>query len=138
MDFITNLPEVEGCNSILTIVDRFTKLVKLHPLHFGTEDSEAKVCADIFFDRVVREYGLPNSIVADRDPRWTSLFWRSLCSRMDSKLHLSSAHHPQTDGQTERYHRTIEQCLRAVLLEGEADWKRAIGIVEYALNSSIQ
>lgn len=56
---------------------------------------------------------------------------------MDSRLHLSSAHHPQTDGQAERYHRSIEQYLKAVLLEGEADWKRTIRIVEYALNSCV-
>ena len=76
MDFITDLPKTRnGHSSILVVVDRFTKMVKLIPL---SENTTAPVIAQIFFEHVVRYHGIPQSIVSDRDPRFTARFWREL------------------------------------------------------------
>ena len=85
---------------------------------------------------VFSKRGLPNVIVSDRDPRITSDFWQSLFKRLGSKLNLSSSHHPETDGQTERTHRTIEQILRAYVEPQHADWVTWLPIAEFAYNNS--
>jgi len=78
MDFITGLPSEDGSNAVLTIVDRLTKLVRLTPVFFGSQGSDASATAAVFFRRIIADFGLPESIVADRDPRWTSRFWSRL------------------------------------------------------------
>ena len=67
--------------------------------------------AKIYLKEIYRLHGLSRCIVCDRDPRFTSIFWKSLFSQLQTKLNMSSAYHPQTDGQTERTHRTIEQII---------------------------
>ena len=84
MDFITDLPESCGYNAILTIVDRFSKLVKL--------------VTKLLFDDIVRLYVVPESLVHDRDPRFTSDLWTALWKLMGTRTFFSTAHHPQTDG----------------------------------------
>lgn len=96
MDFITHLPESQGHNAVLTVVDRLTKLVRLTPLSF--DDSTAETIAGIFFDRIVRDFGVPDDIVVDRDPRWVGRFWRALMNVIGTSLHASSGYHPQSDG----------------------------------------
>ena len=94
----------------------------------------------MFFDSVVRSFGLPKVVIHDRDPRFTSNFWRSLWALMGVRVALSSAHHPQTDGQTERAHRTLEQTLRCVLANrrmAETEWVDVLGVVELAMNSTV-
>jgi len=98
MDFITNLPLEGGNNAVLTIVDRLSKLVRLTPVYFGQSGSDAAAIAAVFFRRIIADFGLPEAIVADRDPRWTSKFWNRLAELMGTKLCLSSAFHPQSDG----------------------------------------
>jgi hypothetical protein len=92
MDFVTHLPESHGYNAVLTIVDRLTKLVRLTPLNFA--GSTAPKVAALFFDRVVRDFGVPADVVSDRDPRWVGAFWRALMAIIGTKLSFSSAHHP--------------------------------------------
>ena len=76
MDFITDLPKTRnGHSSILVVLDRITKMVKLIPL---SENTTAPVIAQIFFEHVVRYHGIPQSIVSERDPRLTAHFWREL------------------------------------------------------------
>ena len=115
MDFITGLPPSGGYNAIFTCVDRLTKLVRLTPCTMG-DDLSAGETARLFFDRVIRDFGVPSSIVSDRDPRFTGAFWRALMGIMGTRLAFSTAFHPQSDGQTERAHRVIEQVLRAYVL----------------------
>lgn len=99
MDFIEALPKVIGYSVILVVVDRFTKYAHFFPVkHPYTAVSIAR----LFFDNVVKLHGIPNSIVSDRDKVYTSAFWQELFALIKTKLQLSSAYHPRTDGQTER------------------------------------
>lgn len=108
IDFVSNLPVHKGCNAIFTCVDRLTKFTRLTPCYMGDAALTAVETAQLFFDRVVRDFGVPAVIVSDRDPRFTSAFWTALMEIVGTRLAFSTAHHPQSDGQTERQHRTLE------------------------------
>ena len=96
MDFITHLPlTAVGHDAILTIVDRFSKMISLVPC---TTEVTAEQTARILFDSWICKYGMPQKIISDRDTRFTSLFWQSLMKLLNCKLNLSSDYHPQTDG----------------------------------------
>ena len=99
MDFIEGLPVSQHHNCILVVVDKLTKyghfIALKHPY-------TATTVAESFLDRVYRLHGLPVSLVSDRDPVFTSLFWKEVCNRTGIKLRMSSGQHPQTDGKTER------------------------------------
>lgn len=96
MDFIMGLPQSEQENDgILTVVDRATKMVHLVPVR---QTITAADTARVFWDKVGKLHGIPRSIVSDRDPRFVSKFWQELWGILGSKLRMSSAHHPQTDG----------------------------------------
>ena len=140
MDFITNLPPCSGFNAIFTCVDRLTKFVRLTPCSLGAGELSAANVARLFFDSVVRLFGIPDTVLHDRDPRFTADFWRCLWDLMGSKAVFSSAYHPQTDGQTERAHRTLEQALRCLLAEHsrpQSDWCELLGLVEFGINSTV-
>ena len=108
MDFITDLPPCGGFNGIYTCVDKLTKFVKLIPVSIGEGALSAPEVARLFFEHVVRLFGIPHVVLHDRDARFTAHFWRCLWELLGSRVALSSAYHPQTDGQTERTHRTVE------------------------------
>ena len=141
MDFVTNLPVCGGgYSAIFTCVDRMTKFTRLTPCILGAGELSAAHVARLFFDSVVRLFGVPEDVVHDRDPRFTSDFWRCLWELMGTKVVLSSAYHPQTDGQTERTHRTLEQALMCLLVERsrpESDWCELLGVVEFGINSTV-
>ena len=115
MDFITSLPisadwKGDSYDSILVIIDRLTKMVHYKPVKVTINaPSRAKVIIDV----VVRHHGVPESIVTDQGLLFTSKFWFLLCYFLGIKKKLSTAFHPQTDGQTERQNSTIEAYLRA-------------------------
>ena len=104
-DFITGLPTVKGNSQILVIVDRFSKMAHFVPL---PEKVDAPSMARVFIDQVWKHHGLPESIVSDRGPTFASEFWRTVCSILGARVDLSTAFHPQTDGQTERVNQTLE------------------------------
>ena len=108
MDFVTDLPPVAGVNTIFTCVDRLTKFTKLIPCTMGAQSLPATEVASLFFAHIVRSFGVPRSVIHDRDPRFTSLFWKELWALLGCKVSATTAYHPQGDGQTERQHRTIE------------------------------
>jgi hypothetical protein len=135
MDLITQLPPTDnGHDAIIVFVDKLTKMV-----HYAatTTTVDAPGVASLFFEHVVRMHGVPTSIVSDRDPRFTSLFWRSLWSLLGTKLAMSTAFHPQTDGQTERANRTLEEMLRAVVHFDQRDWDTHLIAAEIAFNNSV-
>ena len=109
MDFVTGLPRTQRKNdAIWVIVDRLTKLAHFLPIRWGcTLDQLAKR----YVDEIVRLHGVPLSIVSDRDQRFTSRFWGSLQQALGTKLHFSTAFHPQTNGQSERTIKTLEDML---------------------------
>lgn len=136
MDLITQLPKTAtGYDAIVVFVDRLTKMIHLAPT-MTTVDAPGT--AKLFFDHVVRQHGMPLAIVSDRDPRFTSTFWKSLFELTGTRLAMSTANHPQTDGQTERANRTIEEMLRAYVHYSLTDWDQFLAGVEYAYNDSKQ
>ena len=108
MDFITDLPPCGGFNGIYTCVDKLTKFVKLIPVLIGEGALSAPEVACLFFKHVVQLFGIPHVVLHDRDARFTAHFWRCLWELLGSRVALSSAYHPQMDGQTERTHQTVE------------------------------
>ena len=115
MDFVTGLPlsvdlKIDSYNSILVIVNRLIKIVHYEPVKVTIN---ASGLAEVIIDMVVQHHGLPDSIVTDRGSFFTSKFWSSLCYFLGVKRRLSTAFHPQTDGQTERQNSTMEAYIRA-------------------------
>ena len=136
MDLITQLPKTETCHdAIVVFVDKLSKMA--HYVATRTEVTAPEL-AQLFFVEVVRHHGLPESIVSDRDPRFTSIFWRALWSQLGTTLSISTAYHPQTDGQTERQNRTLEEMLRAYVSARQDDWDECLAAAEIAYNNSIQ
>lgn len=121
VDFIVGLPAYQGNTCILVVVDRFSK-----GLHLGMLPTHhtAHAVAILFMDMVGRLHDMLRNIVSDRDPLFISKFWRELFSLSGTKLRLSSAYHPQSDGQTEVANRIIEQYLRAFVHQKPSAWGR--------------
>jgi transposase InsO family protein len=135
MDFVEGFPKVGGKSVILTVVDRFSKFAHFIPL--GHPYSAASV-ARAFFDDIVRLHGLPCSIVSDRDVVFTSNFWTELFRMAGVKLQMSSAFHPQTDGQSEVTNRVILMYLRCLAGDRPKTWLQWLPWAEYSYNSSYQ
>ncbi|KAJ9532927.1 hypothetical protein QJQ45_018045, partial [Haematococcus lacustris] len=134
MDFIGPLPATpRGHTMIFTIVDKLSKMIHLIPT---TTTATAHDTARLFFDHIFKHHGLPEAIISDRDPKFTSDFWTSLFHLTGTRLLLSSAYHPQTDGQTERANRTVEDMLRPYVNDHKTDWDQHLAAVEFAYNSS--
>ena len=108
-DFITQLPESQGKTQILVVVDPFTKMAHFIGLH---ENATAKNVADTFLREVWQLHGLPTEIISDMDAKFSGEFWESLCTMLGVKRRMSTAYHPQTDGQTERTNQVLEGYLR--------------------------
>ncbi|KAJ9509188.1 hypothetical protein QJQ45_001677 [Haematococcus lacustris] len=134
MDFIGPLPATpHGHTMIFTVVDKLSKMIHLIPT---TTTATAQDTARLFFDHIFKHHGLPEAIISDRDPKFTSDFWTSLFHLTGTRLLLSSAYHPQTDGQTERANRTVEDMLRPYVNDHKSDWDQHLAAVEFAYNSS--
>jgi transposase InsO family protein len=93
--------------------------------------------AEVFFDQVYRHYGLPKIIISDRDPRFTGTFWQCLFKLAGTKLSMSTAYHPQSDGQTERANRTLVQALRSYVSSRHDDWDNHLPLIEFAYNNTV-
>ncbi|GJR55513.1 putative reverse transcriptase domain-containing protein [Tanacetum coccineum] len=115
MDFLTKLPKTsQGYDTIWVIVDRLTKSTIFTPMR--ETDSMDKLVR-IYLKEVVMRHGILVSIICDRDPRFASNFWRSLQNALGTNLNMSTAYHPQTDGQSERTIQTLEDMLRACVID---------------------
>lgn len=133
MDFIEGLPVSESCDTILVVVDRFTKyahfLALKHPF-------SANTVAKLVMDQVVKLHGMPKTIVSDRDKVFTSVFWQSLFATFNTKLLRSSGYHPQMDGQTERVNQCLEMFLRCAVQAAPRKWRVWLPLAELWYNSS--
>ncbi|GJP51671.1 hypothetical protein CLOM_g10820 [Closterium sp. NIES-68] len=129
MDCVTG---PSGNDAILVVVDRLTKMV-----HFIAcqQKITAEQTAQLFIANVIRLHGLPSAIISDRDPKFTSNFWRHLWDQFGTKQQFSSAYHPQTDGQTERVNQTMEQLIRTTCTDPQT-WERSLPLLEFAYNNA--
>lgn len=134
MDFIVNLPWSNGFNAIHVVVDRLTKHASFTPTTTGLN---AEGFADLFMRRIVCRFGLPDSIITDRDPRWTSEFWLGIAKFLNTRMSLSSSHHPQHNGQTEIVNKYLTIMLCAFVDENLADWADWLHLLEFAYNNTV-
>ncbi|WP_163014109.1 DDE-type integrase/transposase/recombinase, partial [Streptomyces sp. S1] len=136
MDFVVGLPRTpSGNDAIWVVVDRLTKSAHFIAikLSFSVEQ-----LAELYVAQIVRYHGIPKSIISDRDGRFTSKFWRSVHQAMGTKLTFSTAFHPQTDGQSERTIQTLEDMLRACVMDFKGTWDKKLPLIEFSYNNSFQ
>ena len=134
MDFITELPISDGCDQLWVVIDRFTKMAHFLPLR--KEGKAAANLAVIFAREIWKYHGLPTDIVSDHDSRFTSETWKEFLRLLGIQPRMSTAFHPQTDGQTERLNQTIEAYLRAFVGKEQDNWVRLLPMAEFAYNNS--
>ncbi|GJV57226.1 putative reverse transcriptase domain-containing protein [Tanacetum coccineum] len=134
MDFVSGLPRTpSGYDTIWVIVDRLTK--SAHFLPMKKTDSMEKLTR-LYLKEIVCRHGVPVSIISDRDSHFTSNFWRSLQKALGTNLDMSTAYRPQTDGQSERTIQTLEDMLRACVIDFGSSWDRHLPLVEFSYNNS--
>ncbi|MCO5574111.1 hypothetical protein L7F22_027890 [Adiantum nelumboides] len=135
MDFIFYLPRTPtGNDGILTIICRFSKQARFVPIR---KKIKSEHMVKLFMHNVFKYHGMPQSIVSDRDPRMTSLFWKALFENMGTTLKFSSSFHPQTDGQSEEANSTVVDLLQCYVSEHNATWEHYLPLVEYAYNNTV-
>ena len=135
MDFITDLPESHGYDSIMVIVDHdASKGIVLIPCH---KTIDALQTAQLYHQHVYRRFGLPTSIISDRGPQFASKVFQTLCSRLGIKSKMSTAYHPQSDGQTERANQEIEAYLRIYCASQPQNWVDSLADIEFVHNSQV-
>jgi hypothetical protein len=134
MDFVTDLPVTpKGHDSITVIVDRLTKMVILT----ATKKTDtARDVAELFVKEVISRHGCPETLVTDRDPKFTGHFFREITQLWGVKQNMTSAFHPQSDGNTERVNRVMEDMLRHFVSPDQTNWDQLLPLVEFAINNS--
>ena len=134
IDFVSGIPEVDGQNAICNVVCRLTK--ERHHIATNTE-LDAGSLADLFIKHIWKHHGLPRSIISDRGTQFVNDFWQFLCKRLGIDVRLSTAWHPETDGQTERINGVMEQYLRAFVNYQQDDWIRWLPLAEFVGNNTV-
>ncbi|GJY48272.1 putative reverse transcriptase domain-containing protein [Tanacetum coccineum] len=134
MDFITNLPKSsQGFDTIWVIVDRLTKSAHFLPIR---ENDPSDKLARLYLNRIVARHGIPVSIICDRDGRFTSNFWKSFQKALGTDISMSTAYHPETDGQSKRTIQTLEDMLRACVIDFGKGWVKHLPLAEFSYNNS--
>ena len=136
MDFVTHLRRTpQWHDTVWVIVDRLMK--STHFLAVRMTFALERLCR-LYIREIVRLHGVPVSIVSDRDPRFTTHFWRSFQKAMGTRLIMSTTFHSQTDGQSERTIQVLEDMLQAGVLDHKGSWEEHLPLVEIAYNNSYQ
>ncbi|GJZ35567.1 putative reverse transcriptase domain-containing protein [Tanacetum coccineum] len=134
MDFMTKLPRTSSrYDTIWVIVDRLTKSAHFLPM---SEDYKMERLARLYLNEIVARHGVPISIISDLNSRFTSRFWQSMQEALGTRLDMSTTSHPQTDGQSERTIQTLEDMLRACVLDFGGSWDVHLPLVEFSYNNS--
>ena len=133
MDFIGELPKSQNHDSIFVLVCKLTKYAFFIPCDTKLTEKRA---AQMFFNKIVTHVGLPKQIISDRDTRWRNLFWKEVCESMGSRRALTTAYHPQADGQTEILNQTIEVAIRAFINKNRNNWASVLPYLAFAYNNS--
>ena len=134
MDLIVNLPWLGEYNAIFVVVDRLTKHASFIPTTTGLTAEEF---GELYVRHIGCRFGLPESIITDRDPRWTSDFLKGVAKYLKTKMSLSSSHHSQHDGQTEIVNKQLVTMLRAYINDDLDDWSLWLHILEFAYNNAV-
>jgi hypothetical protein len=136
MDFIMDLPRTQsGYDSIWVIMDRLTKVAHFIPIKTTYSGPQL---TELYMSRIVYLHGVPEKIVSDRGTQFTSKFWERLFETLDTQLRFSSAYHPQTNCQTERVNKILEDMLRACTLQYGRSWDKSIRYAEFSYNNNYQ
>jgi hypothetical protein len=136
IDFITKLPRtVKQHDSIMVVVDKLTKVAHFIPMK--TTHKEKNI-ADIYMKEVSRLHGVPKAIVSDKDPKFTSNFWKGLFKGFGKNLNLSTMYHPESDGKIKRTNIIIEDMLRMYVMDQPSKWEDYIHLVEFSYNNGYQ
>ncbi|EMG47793.1 hypothetical protein G210_1757 [Candida maltosa Xu316] len=133
LDFISGIPEVNGFDNILVVVDRFTRRSRFFPCK---KTITAQETADIFIKNILPLHGVPLEFISDRDPRFTSQFWKDFFGYWETKLKMSTPGHAQTDGSTERVNRNLIRYFKALELMGTR-WLQGLPLIEFAYNNAV-
>ena len=136
MDFVTGLPECELKNAILMVVDRLAKERVYIPCSDKDEGTNAEATAKMLLHNVWRRHGLPSSVVSDRGPQFVSSVWKALCKLLQINAKLSTAFHPETDGQSEIANQEMERHLRTYVNHFQNNWVDLLPIAEFAANAN--
>ena len=135
MDLITQLPKCNGFNAILTIVDHgCSRAAVFIPCHTTITGEDV---AKLYFEHIYKWFGLPDRMISDRDPRFTSHFAKALCTQLGIKQNISTAFHPQTDGLSERKNQWVEQFLRFLTMHQQDDWAQWLPIATAVHNNAV-
>jgi transposase InsO family protein len=127
MDFITGLPvTANGYSAIFVVVDKLP----------CTENIDAKRTADLFVRHVFKDHGLPKEVISDRGHQFVGTFIKALYALLGSKQCLSTSYHPQSDGQSERMNRVLEETLRHYVSADMTNWDLYLPLCEFAVNTS--
>jgi len=134
VDFITKLPMSKGHDSILVICDRFLKMS-----HFVvmTEKTTVEGLARLFRNNVWKLHGLPESVILDREPQFAAGLTKELNKMLEIETKLSTAYHPETDGQTERTNQELEQYLRIYINHRQNNWSEWLVTAEFTFNNKV-
>jgi len=133
MDFIPELPLSDGFDNIFVIVDKLTKYAVFIPT---TTTIGEKETAELFFHHIISKFGIPRQVISDRDTRWRGNFWKEICDRMGMTRSLTTAYHPQADGQTEVLNQSLEISLRAYVGPSRDDWAKHLDALSLSYNST--
>lgn len=133
MDFIEGLPKSQKLDTIMVIIDKYTKYAHFVPL---VHPFSALTVAQAYLDSVYKLHGLPQGIVSDRDKIFTSAIWKELFRLSDTQLMMSSSYHPQTDGQSERLNQCLEVFLRCAVNACPRQWKKWLSVAELWYNTN--
>ncbi|KAI0993448.1 hypothetical protein K3495_g14736, partial [Podosphaera aphanis] len=134
MDFVTGLPKSEDFDAIMVVVDRLTKMRHLIPCTTTTSSSDV---AKLYLRNIWKLHGLPTHITSDRGTQFTAKFWKELCKYLKIEARMSTAFHPETDGQTERFNAVMEQYLRSYVSYQQDDWAHWLPMAEFAANNQV-
>ncbi|GJP73253.1 hypothetical protein CLOP_g3996 [Closterium sp. NIES-67] len=132
--FHTGLPTTaSGHDAIVVVINKFSKMGQFIPTHTTARTEET---SQLVVHYIIPQHGIPTTLISNQDPKFTSKFWKELMSLLGTKLAMSSAYHPQTDGQTERLNQIVEQLLRAVCKDEISKWDLYLPILEFAYNNA--